>query len=107
VDIRKLLASDPENKQGQKLLQNLEHQKVKLAKTDKRLAKEVSQWVQTVMNDSSVSSRDKTTETKNTIEQAPSERTPPHAPLFGTVIAWLSLLAAVFLAWIVQKSFQG
>lgn len=106
ADFKKLLKSDPDNKQGRKLLQKLDYQKAKLAKTDKRLAKEVSRWVQTVMNnDSSDDSVSGSGETK-LIEHRPETRNTPHAPLSAT-IPWFTLLAAVLLAWLVQKNGQG
>jgi hypothetical protein len=53
ADLKQLLVLDPQHREGQKRLRDLEKQQIQKKKTEKRLVKDVCQWVgtQTAAND--------------------------------------------------------
>lgn len=105
ADLKRLLALDPEHKEGLSQIKLLQRQKAKVAKTNKRLAKDVSQWVQTVMHDKeqqegeapSVSDAD---EPKR--QNVSLSRKWEHA---NAILFWLSLITVALFAWFAQKYF--
>jgi preprotein translocase subunit YajC len=114
ADAKKLLRRDPEHKEGRKWLMTLERQRKQQKKTDKRLAKEVSRWVQSAMNESvSSEQRERNDGTAAPVNRPDSRRmlsstsTPSHSKTpRQNVIPWLSIIAAVLFAWILQKQFE-
>lgn len=90
-DVRALLSKDPKHHEGVKLLQEIERQKLTLAKTNKRLAKNVSRWVQTAMNHNPPNAVSSSLQ----IEPAQHENTPK--------VPWMSLIIAVLVALVLQR----
>ena len=104
ADIKRLLTLDPQHKEGKRRLGELERHKIELAKTDKKLAKDMCKWVQAATNESSVSAPNELSEEQTepqAKDDAPSKMTLAVSPL--STFRWI-LMAAVF-AWMVRKSF--
>jgi len=103
ADFKRLLALDPQHKEGRRQMQLLERQKAKVVKTNKRLAKDVSQWVQSVMHDKeqqegeAPSVSDANEEKRQDVSLSRKRK---HA---NDIPFWLSLITVVLLAWFVQK----
>jgi tetratricopeptide (TPR) repeat protein len=96
ADAKKILAANKEHKEGQKLLRAIELQKLQMAKADKQLVREVSRYVENVMNDT-VSLEESTLKQSTHGEPArPKE----------TQFSWMSLIIVTLIAWILQKSFS-
>lgn len=107
-DVKKVLTAFPHHKQGLAALKRLQRQKIQVAKLDKRLAKNVSQWVQTAMNNES-SSPVSISEGSISVTKDPSERSSHTASSTPTHLGihWRVLLSSLFLAWLAHKIFQS
>jgi len=107
ADLKRLLALDPDHKEGLRQMQLLERQKAKIAKTNKRLAKDVSHWVQAVMDKTGEVGNGSVSENE-TVEGRERER---HDQQTGATFkngagpSWLSLMLVVLFAWFLQKQF--
>jgi tetratricopeptide (TPR) repeat protein len=103
ADLKQLLVLDPQHREGQKRLRDLEKQQIQKHKTDKRLVKEICQWVQTSANDTvshpSDSSGDATIAPTATV----TTETNPSITSFSWF--WVGLILLVAL--IIQKSLPG
>jgi tetratricopeptide (TPR) repeat protein len=109
VDVQHVLSMNPNNLEGQKLLNDLEHRKAAVAKTNKRLAKDVSQWVQSAMMNQEASSAEQPVSARHDYESASETqwRQSPNA-VPAAHLPWPSLMMLVLvaiLAWILQAAF--
>jgi tetratricopeptide (TPR) repeat protein len=106
ADMNRLLALDPQNKEAKRRLRDLERQKIEHAKTDKKLVKEMCQWLGQVNDDEESSS---VSEAKERTDEAPAfeaEPKPVASPTTIPITPWRLLLTGVALAWILQQIIQ-
>jgi hypothetical protein len=110
ADVRQVLSLNPNNSEGQKLVKDVERQKAAVAQTNKRLAKDVSQWVQTAMAKQEATAAESVSDTGNDEDASASRRR--HAPN-GVIPTphlqpWpvLMLVLVAILAWIFQAHFS-
>jgi len=106
ADLKRLLALDPDHKEGLRQMQLLERQKAKVAKTNKRLAKDVSHWVQAAMDKTGEKGNGSVSE-NDMMEGRECERPDQQTDATKNVAGppWLSLMLVVLFAWFLQKQF--
>jgi hypothetical protein len=100
ADAKRLMTLDPQHNEGRKWLQSLEHQKIQNKKTDKRLSKEVSRWVQTSMKETVISEGNHQQLQQDTSPS--SSHVSPTTKSFNST-PWLALALVLILAWTIQK----
>lgn len=113
ADMKRLLALDPPNKEAKRRLREFERQKIESAKSEKKLVKEMCQWVQEQVDTnnneepSSVSSRSDSVERNASRPHCDSRRPPTTFSRTQSTSynfsPWISLLIGVALAWLAQK----
>jgi tetratricopeptide (TPR) repeat protein len=110
ADVQNVLSMNPNHLEGQTLLKDLERRKAAVAKTNKRLAKDVSQWVQSAMMNQEASSAEQPVSARHDYENASETqwRQSPNAAPAPHHLPWPSLMMLVLvaiLAWILQAAF--
>jgi hypothetical protein len=108
ADVKRVLADNPEHKEGCKALQTLHRRKALQVKADRKLVKSVSRWVQ-----SAIVKEDEESATSSSVsaaEAAGAERSTAalHQPSDKrrSQFPWFLLSAVALFAWFVQKSMQ-
>lgn len=109
-DLKKILALDPKNCEAKKSLERIEKEKRRNVRLDKRLAKNVSQWVQTAINQND----DILPATSSSVSDErianPMVSTQPVPTNSATSIrrknamGWLSIFAVVLISLVIQKA---
>jgi hypothetical protein len=122
LDVQKILQQYPNHQEGNVLLQKIQNQKKRVRKMNQRLAKHVSQWVQTALvHDDTTNSVRIESSTSQSKDDHPTTG-PPNQPFYqqpcnnsGTtalssnnkinlIYSWISLCAIALLAWLAQKT---
>jgi tetratricopeptide (TPR) repeat protein len=110
ADVRQVLSLNPNNSEGQKLVKDVERQKAAVAQTNKRLAKDVSQWVQTAMAKQEATAAESVSDNGNDEDASASRRRQIPNGVIPTLnlLPWPSLMLALvaILAWIFQAHFS-
>jgi hypothetical protein len=94
------------HKDGQKLLADLERQQKNQVKTDKKLAKAVSQWVHTATSQSVSDDQQQDNPQLEETEQDSSPRTPKPSTTNNPISSWLFLLLPLIGAFLIHFVFQ-
>ena len=112
ADMKRLLSLDPHNKEAKRRLREFERQKVVTAKTEKKLVKEMCQWVQGQVD--SNNGKEESSSVSSVGVDARRDDRPQHGhqvvgvgpkqpqPVFTFVV----VLMGVALAWFVQNAFR-
>jgi tetratricopeptide (TPR) repeat protein len=107
ADLKQLLVLDPEHREGQKRLRDFEKQQVQKQKTDKRLAKDICQWVGTAtkdtVSDPSDSSGDEIIETPSLPSSVNVTTTETNQSIMS-LSSWFWVGLIMLAALIIQKA---
>lgn len=87
ADLKQLLSLDPQHKQGLKRLHDLERQQVQHKKTEKKLVKQVCQWVQTAATNETVSNNNSSSGSGSSSSSSPAATTAATATTDHKVVA--------------------
>ena len=105
ADIKRLLSLDPDNKEGKRVLRDIERLKLQQQKSDKKLVKELCQWVNKA-TDGTVSEQDDRSKPHESSSPSRKVSVPrmnedlaPH-PRF----VWFLILVVVVIAWVWQNA---
>jgi tetratricopeptide (TPR) repeat protein len=111
ADLKKLLALDPQHREGQKRLRDLEKQQIQNKKTEKRLVKDVCQWVgtqtaanETAANDTVSHSTDDATITAPSLPSTGAVTTTETNLSITSFSSWFWVGLILMAALIIQKS---
>jgi tetratricopeptide (TPR) repeat protein len=106
ADLKQLLVLDPEHREGQKRLRELEKQQIQKQKTDKRLAKEICQWVGTATEDTVSDPSDSGGDETIAALSLPSTATETN-PSITSFSSWFWVGLILLAALIIQKALPG
>lgn len=104
ADLKRLLEIDPQHKEGQRLLLELERTKLTKKKAEKKLVRELCRWVD-VVTKTSVSSEDdgkidsREASTTSNVPSLSSSNTSTHS---ATALSYLFILIAVLVAYYIH-----
>lgn len=107
-DAKKALALDPKNNEAAKLLREIARKQQAIAKADKKLVKEVCQWVQSATTNEGSVSDDKEDVNTNKEPGQPMPQTmgvvpPSLSTSHDRSLLWLLPFAFLLFSWVVQK----
>jgi tetratricopeptide (TPR) repeat protein len=104
ADLKQLLVLDPEHREGQKRLRDLEKQQIQKQKTDKRLAKDICQWVGTATEDTVSDPMDSSGDKTIAAPSLPSTATETNHSSITSYSSWFWVGLILLAALSIQKA---